>query len=69
MKEGGRERRKEGREEGREGGKKGGRKEEFLLVMRILRTHSINNFPIYHTAVLLVVTTVYITSLVHLSYK
>ena len=33
-------------------------------MMRTLRSYSLNNFPIYHTVVLLIVITLYITALV-----
>ena len=36
----------------------------FLLVMRTLRIYSLNNFPIYHIAVLAIIIMLYITYLV-----
>ena len=40
------------------------KKEKNFLVMRTLRNHSVNNFPMYHMVVLIIVVMLYITALV-----
>ena len=45
------------------------KKEKILLAMRTLRNHFLNNFPMYHTVVLIIVVMLYITALVLIYLK
>ena len=49
--------------------KKKRNKEKIFLVMRTLRSHSLNNFPMYHMVLLIIVVMLYITALVLIYLK